>query len=49
MALAKPSSTINEMVLQLYSGLEKTETKEVRSWLESRVTENTGVTIGEYL
>jgi hypothetical protein len=49
LALAKPSSTLSENVLQLYINLEKLERKEVKAWLESRIIENTGVTIGEYL
>jgi hypothetical protein len=47
LALAKPSSVLDKEILQLYVALHKAEQKEISQWLETRLIENTGVTIGD--
>lgn len=49
LSLAKPSSSMDKEILNLYTGLYKEEKKQVKEWLESRIIENAGVTIGEWI
>lgn len=48
LALAKPSSTLDENILKVLLDRERRERKEITEWLESRIIENTGIAIGDY-
>ena len=45
MALSKPSSTMDEKILQMYVLMEQRARQEVKEWLAERIIENRGVTI----